>query len=92
MANTLLLYSTNYGLSKSICERLQTSLHRKGERAEVAPLVGNTLDPAAFDAIVVGASIRHGKHSPAVLEFIRAHRSLLESKPSALFSVNLVAR
>ncbi len=92
MANTLLLYSTNYGLSKKICERLQASLHQKGERAEVAPLVGHTVDPKSFDAIVIGASIRHGKHSPAVLEFIRANRSLLESKPSALFSVNLVAR
>ena len=92
MANTLLLYSTNYGLSKKICERLQASLQSKGERAEVAPLVGHTVDPKSFDAIVIGASIRHGKHSPAVLEFIRANRSLLESKPSALFSVNLVAR
>jgi menaquinone-dependent protoporphyrinogen oxidase len=92
VANTLLLYSTNYGLSKSICERIQASLQRTGGRAEVAPLVGHTADPRTFDAIVIGASIRHGKHNPAVLEFIRANQSLLESKPSALFSVNLVAR
>jgi menaquinone-dependent protoporphyrinogen oxidase len=92
VANILLLYSTVYGLSKQICERIQASLERKGERAEVAPLVGNSVDPAAFDAIVIGASIKHGKHHPSVLEFIRAHRALLEAKPSALFSVNLVAR
>ena len=92
VANTLLLYSTNYGLSKKICETIQASLARRGELAEVMPLVGHTVDPKSFDAIVIGASIRHGKHSPAVLEFIRAHQALLESKPSALFSVNLVAR
>lgn len=92
VANTLLLYSTNYGLSKKICEAIQASLFRRGERAEVEPLIGHAVDPKSFDAIVIGASIRHGKHSPAVLEFIRANRSLLEAKPSALFSVNLVAR
>ncbi len=92
MAKTLLLYSTNYGLSKKICETIQASLAKRGESAEVVPLVGHTVDPKSYDAIVIGASIRHGKHNPAVLEFIRAHRALLESKPSALFSVNLVAR
>jgi len=92
VANTLLIYSTNYGLSKKICEKIQASLLKRGERADVVPLVGHTVDPRSYDAIVIGASIRHGKHSPAVLEFIRTHQVLLESKPSALFSVNLVAR
>jgi menaquinone-dependent protoporphyrinogen oxidase len=92
VAKTLLLYSTNYGLSKRICETIQASLAKRGESAEVVPLVGHSVDPKSFDAIVIGASIRHGKHSPAVLEFIRANQALLESKPSALFSVNLVAR
>jgi menaquinone-dependent protoporphyrinogen oxidase len=92
VAKTLLLYSTNYGLSKKICETIQASLAKRGESAEVVPLVGHTVDPKSFDAIVIGASIRHGKHNPAVLEFIRANHGLLESKPSALFSVNLVAR
>ncbi len=92
MANILLLYSTVYGLSKQICERIQASLVARGERAEVAPLASGGVDPAAFDAIVIGASIKHGKHHPSVLEFIRANQRLLEAKPSALFSVNLVAR
>ena len=92
MASTLLLYSSVYGLSRQICERIQASLAKRGVRADVAPLVGNTVDPKAYDAIVLGASIKHGKHHPSVLEFIRANRALLESRPSALFSVNLVAR
>ena len=92
MSNVLLLYSTVYGLSKQICERIAEGVRRHGPQAHVAPLVGGDADPAAFDAIVIGASIKHGKHHPSVLEFIRANRALLESKPSALFSVNLVAR
>lgn len=92
MVNILLLYSTNYGLSKRICEKIQASLCAGGQQAQVEPLVGHAADPRSFDAIVIGASIKHGKHHPSVLEFIRANQPLLESKPSALFSVNLVAR
>ncbi|MGB2817909.1 MAG: menaquinone-dependent protoporphyrinogen IX dehydrogenase [Burkholderiaceae bacterium] len=92
MPGTLLLYSSVYGLSRQICERVQSILAKRGHRADVAPLVGHDVDPTTYDAIVIGASIKHGKHHPSVLEFIRANRALLENRPSALFSVNLVAR
>jgi menaquinone-dependent protoporphyrinogen oxidase len=92
MTSTLLLHSTVYGLSKQICERIQAHLAQRGLQADVAPLVGHAVDPARYDAIVLGASIKHGKHHPSVLEFIRANRALLDATPSALFSVNLVAR
>src|SRR5512140_3690408 len=92
MAGTLLLYSSVYGLSRQICERIQASLARRGQAADVAPLAGTTADLQAYDAIVIGASIKHGKHHPSVLAFIRANKALLERVPSALFSVNLVAR
>jgi menaquinone-dependent protoporphyrinogen oxidase len=92
MANTLLLYSSVYGLSRRICERISARLAAQGETTHVAALTDTTVDPSAFDAIVIGASIKHGKHHPSVLPFLRQHQAMLESKPSALFSVNLVAR
>jgi len=92
VARTLLLYSTVYGLSRTICERIQAILRQQGRAVDVAQLAGSDVDPAAYDAIVIGASVKHGKHHPTVLDFIRKHQALLESRPSALFSVNLVAR
>lgn len=92
MSQILLLYSSVYGHSRRISERLQAHLARLGVAAEVAAITDTGVDPAAFDAIVIGASIRHGKHSPAVMEFIRQHLALLQARPSAFFSVNLVAR
>jgi len=92
MARILLVYSTVYGLSRRICETIQASLAARGEQAEVAPLADCPLDPSTFDAIVVGASIRHGKHHPALAEFVRRHLAVLQARPSAFFSVNLVAR
>jgi menaquinone-dependent protoporphyrinogen oxidase len=49
-------------------------------------------DLEGYDAIVIGASIRHGKHDPSVLAFIRRHQTQLAAKPSGFFSVSLVAR
>lgn len=50
------------------------------------------MDLSAFDKIVVGASIRYGKHSPLVMDFVRRNAQLLDSKANAFFSVNVVAR
>jgi len=92
VSNILLTYFSVYGQTRKICETLQAELARQGVAAELRPLgdAGDGLEK--YDAIVIGASIRHGKHNPAVFDFVARHRALLESKPSGFFSVNLVAR
>jgi menaquinone-dependent protoporphyrinogen oxidase len=92
MANVLLAYSSVYGYTRKICETMQTELRGRGLQSDVIPLAGGGADPARYDAIIIGASIRNGKHNPAVLDFIRANEVLLNSMPSGFFSVNLVAR
>ncbi|MDO5691016.1 MAG: menaquinone-dependent protoporphyrinogen IX dehydrogenase [Pseudomonadota bacterium] len=94
MTRTLFLYSTVDGQTRRICERMRQILAGAGQAAEMVELGDETpsLDLAAFDQIVIGASIRYGKHRPAVHRFVARHRALLESKPSAFFSVNVVAR
>lgn len=92
MARILFLYHSVYGHTLKICQFMQAELASLGDTALVRPLADGAADAREFDAIVIGASIRHGKHNPAVLGFIQEHRSLLESRPSAFFSVSLVAR
>lgn len=50
------------------------------------------VDLRPFDKIVLGASIRYGKHSKQVYGFIERNEQILDSKPNAFFSVNVVAR
>jgi menaquinone-dependent protoporphyrinogen oxidase len=93
MAKILILFSTTDGHTVKICRRLQERIEQDGHQAtlvSVADAPGPDLD--AFDKIVIGASIRYGKHGKAVVEFINANRQLLERKPNAFFSVNIVAR
>jgi menaquinone-dependent protoporphyrinogen oxidase len=92
VAKILLAYSGVYGQTRKICERIQSELSGRGDQVDVVPLVDPGIDLGGYDAIVIGASIRHGKHNPAVLDFIRANLSVLEAKPSGFFSVSLVAR
>lgn len=91
MARILLLCWSGYGQTRRICERIQTLVNARGHVVDVAALDSGA-DLAAYDAVVIGASIRHGKHDPSVLAFIRRHQPLLASKPSGFFSVSLVAR
>jgi menaquinone-dependent protoporphyrinogen oxidase len=81
-----------YGQTKRICERVRSQLAPHGHTAEILPIEECRIGPHDSDAILIGASIRHGKHDPSVLEFILRNQALLESSPSAFFSVSLIAR
>lgn len=93
MANILIIYSTTDGQTKKICQKLQQVIEQQAHQATVVSIQDDPhIDLAAFDKIVIGASIRYGKHSPQIVSFIEKNRLLLESKPNAFFSVNVVAR
>ncbi len=45
-----------------------------------------------FDKIIIGASIRYGRHSKGIYQLISSKLQALNNKPNAFFTVNLVAR
>ena len=93
MANILIVYSTTDGHTLSICRRLQRVIEQQAHRVELASVTDEPdTDIQRFDKIVIGASIRYGKHRPQVYDFIKRNGKVLESRPSAFFSVNVVAR
>ena len=92
MAEILILYSTVDGQTLRICERMKSVIESLGKGVTLVSVDEQTHDLAAFDTIVVGASIRYGKHRKSVFDFIEANRRLLDATPSAFFSVNIVAR
>jgi len=93
MSKILVVYSTTDGHTQTICQRLQQFIEQHGHQVTVISVTDQvTIDLNPFDKIVIGASIRYGKHSPLIVDFIRRNQRLLESKPNAFFSVNVVAR
>jgi len=93
MAKIGFVYSTVDGHTLEICQRLVQVVEKAGFEATILELTPDSVfDLAPYDQIVIGASIRYGKHRPELARFINEHIGLLESKQGAFFSVNAVAR
>ncbi|MFP4208721.1 MAG: menaquinone-dependent protoporphyrinogen IX dehydrogenase [Wenzhouxiangella sp.] len=88
----LMLCSSVYGHTRKVCQHMRPVLEEAGFEVIEHALPDPPPDPAGFDAVLIGASIRNGKHNPAVLDFIERHRDTLASRPGGFFSINLVAR
>lgn len=83
-----IVYFTREGQTARIAAHIAARLTAAGH--EVACQSGAELsDLAAYDAILVGASIHYGHHSLAALRWVRRHRQVLAGKPTGLFSVSL---
>jgi menaquinone-dependent protoporphyrinogen oxidase len=93
MANILIMYSTTDGHTLEICQHLKRVIENHGNSVTLHSIDdGPDVDMRTFDKIVLGASIRYGKHSKQVYRLIKNSQTILESKPNAFFSVNVVAR
>lgn len=92
MATILILYSTTDGHTRRICERMGQRIGEAHAVSVAAMADDPDVDIAPFDAIVIGASIRYGKHQQEVFDFIAKNKALLDARSNAFFTVNLVAR
>lgn len=93
MAKILFIYSSTDGHTRKICLRLQNIVETQNNQVTLIA-VDNTssIDINSFDKVIIGASIRYGKHSKKIYEFIKVNSHILDSKANAFFSVNVVAR
>ncbi|MDF0535362.1 menaquinone-dependent protoporphyrinogen IX dehydrogenase [Shewanella yunxiaonensis] len=93
MHNTLIIYSTVDGHTHRICEVIAEELRHNGEQVSLVELskVSET-QLTQCDKVLIGASIRYGKHRPALYQFINRHKALLDARINGFFTVNVVAR
>ena len=92
MKSTLIIYSTTDGQTLEICQKIFSSLNVSESSKIIHISKAEELDLNQFDKIIIGASIRYGKHNPLVYEFIKLNKQELEKKITAFFTVNVVAR
>ena len=92
MSKFLIIYSTTDGHTKMICERIKNFL-TDGNLVELLSLKdAKKVNLSNFEKIIIGASIRYGKHSKELYKFINLNKNILDQKKCAFFSVNVVAR
>lgn len=93
MAKIIIIYSTTDGHTRKICSYLMQVVEEHGNQVTLISINDKkVIDLKSFDKIVIGASIHYGKHGKEVYKFIKNNLQILENKPSAFFSVNVVAR
>ncbi|MCW2985636.1 MAG: protoporphyrinogen oxidase [Conexibacter sp.] len=92
-AHVLVLYASTHGHTGKIADRIATVMRGEGLEVRDRQLGAATehLDLAAFDGVVVGASVHMGHHQHELVDWIAEHRESLGARPSAFFSVSLTA-
>tara|TARA_B100001109_G_scaffold221124_1_gene192467 strand:- start:44 stop:571 length:528 start_codon:yes stop_codon:yes gene_type:complete len=92
MSSFLIIYSSIDGQTKMICERIKNLLNNQNLVQLVSLENAKKFNLANFEKIIIGASIRYGKHSKELYKFINLNKKILDQKQCAFFSVNVVAR
>ena len=87
-----IIYSTTDGQTKKICEVIKENLLNKNEHKIVSIENISDVKLQSYDSIIIGASIRYGKHNSKIINFVKKNLNLLQNKKNAFFSVNVVAR
>ena len=88
----LIIYSSTDGQTKRICETIKDHLSLNDKIKIISLNEVNTVNLKKIEKIIIGASIRYGRHNKKVQDFVVKNKNILESKKTAFFSVNVVAR
>ena len=92
MSGSLIIYSSTDGHTKTICNKIIGSF-KDGNNIQIVSLKeAKKINLSKFNKIIIGASIRYGKHSRELYKFISLNKDILNKKDSTFFSVNVVAR
>lgn len=92
MKKSIIIYSSTDGHTKTICLYIKSIIKIKYSTKVISlnKISKENLDD--YELIIIGASIRYGKHKKELYKFINQQEKILNDKPNAFFSVNVVAR
>lgn len=88
----VIVYSTVDGHTLKICRVLADCLIEKHFDVQMFSIDQFKKQISGFSCVIIGASVRYGKHHRLIKEFILKNREELRTVKTAFFSVNLVAR
>tara|TARA_Y100000739_G_C20588326_1_gene456534 strand:+ start:646 stop:1164 length:519 start_codon:yes stop_codon:yes gene_type:complete len=92
MTKKLIIYSTTDGHTKFICDYIVEKSKKKSAIDLISLDNVETLNLRLYETIIIGASIRYGKHQRELYQFIQNNLEVLKETKASFFSVNAVAR
>ena len=91
MSKTIIIYSTTDGQTIKICKKLlEENFNSNVKLCSLKDATKENIN--SYNKIIIGASIRYGKHNPVLIEFVKRNLNILNRVKTAFFSVNVVAR
>ena len=72
MKSTLIIFSSTDGHTLKICERIMGFEKNKDDSQIASISEAEHINISEFKRIIIGASIRYGKHKPDLYEFIES--------------------
>jgi menaquinone-dependent protoporphyrinogen oxidase len=89
MHQNLIIYSSTDGQTIKICKRIMSII---GDCKIVSIDEAKNENLSKYEKVIVGASIRYGKHKPELYDYISENCDHLIDTNASFFSVNVVAR
>jgi len=87
-----IIYSSIDGQTIKICNKLTANFRKEKIETVLYSIENFNGNLSEFHTLIIGASIRYGKHNKQVYEFIIKNKEHFKGIKTAFFSVNLVAR
>lgn len=88
----LVVYASTHGHTARIAARLADALRERGAQVDQREVGGAAdADPAAYDGVVVAASLHRGHHQREMVDWVKGRREALAGRPTLLVSVSLSA-
>jgi len=87
-----IIYSSIDGQTIKICNKLTANFRKEKIETALYSIENFNGNLSDFHTLIIGASIRYGKHNKQVYEFIIKNKEHFKGIKTAFFSVNLVAR
>ncbi|MDH5475110.1 MAG: menaquinone-dependent protoporphyrinogen IX dehydrogenase, partial [Cyclobacteriaceae bacterium] len=87
-----IIYSTVDGQTKKICEKLKSVIDEQKLKVDLVSIKNFNKNIPDYDTMIIGASVRYGKHDSSIKKFMIDRKSNLQKITTLFFSVNLVAR
>lgn len=94
MSRLALLFMSCEGQTRKIIDRIGFCLEQSGHSVIIASIdeLADDFSLESYDGVILGCSIRYGRHHKAFVEFIHEHQEALTKMPGYFFSTNLTAR
>lgn len=85
----LIVYGTVEGQTRKIARFMADILQEKSHQVVISNAVENPPAPIDFDVVLIGSSIHMSKYNTLIKSYIEDHIKVLNSKPTAFFSVSM---